>query len=97
LKLKQDVSTRWNSNLLMLERLVTLKEPLTCVMMSLKDGPTMLLPMEWRIIEDIIPLLTPFNLSTTELSVEKYSTLAMIIPLVRGIKIYYKFNFLYYV
>lgn len=94
LKLKQDVSTRWNSSLLMLERLVTLKEPLTCVMMSLKDGPTMLLPMEWRIIEDIIPLLTPFNLMTTELSGEKYPTLAMVIPLVRGIKIYYKFNFL---
>ncbi|XP_008178587.1 zinc finger BED domain-containing protein 1-like [Acyrthosiphon pisum] len=81
LKLKQDVSTRWNSSLLMLERLVTLKEPLTCVMMSLKDGPTMLLPMEWRIIEDIIPLLTPFNLMTTELSGEKYSTLVMVIPL----------------
>jgi len=34
---------------------------------------------------------------TTELSGEKYPTLAMVIPLVRGIKIYYKLNFLYYV
>ncbi|XP_015376213.1 PREDICTED: zinc finger BED domain-containing protein 1-like isoform X3 [Diuraphis noxia] len=56
-------------------------------MMSLKDGPTMLLPMEWRIIEDIIPLLTPFNLMTTELSGGKYPTLDMVIPLVRGVDI----------
>jgi len=33
LKLKQDVSTRWNSSLLM-ERLVELKELLTCAMLS---------------------------------------------------------------
>ncbi|XP_022170536.1 zinc finger BED domain-containing protein 1-like, partial [Myzus persicae] len=51
------------------------------------DGPTMLLSMEWRIIEDIKPLLTPFNLITTELSGEKYPTLAMVIPLVRGVNI----------
>jgi hypothetical protein len=76
----------------MFERFVTFKEPLACVMM-LNDGPTILLPMEWRIIEDIIPLLTPFNLMTTELSGEKYPTLAMVIPLVEGIKMYYKFNF----
>lgn len=88
LKLKQDVSTRWNSCLLMLEKLVALKEPITCVMMSLKDGPILILPSEWEIIEDIIPLLSPFNLMTIELSGEKYPTLSMVIPLVRGINLY---------
>jgi len=84
LKLKQDVSTRWNSSLLMLERLVELKEPLTYAMLSLKDGPVMLNAQEWEVIEDIIPILKPFEVMTTELSGENYPTLAMVIPLVRG-------------
>jgi len=84
LKLKQDVPTRWNSSLLMLERLVELKEPLTYTMLSLKDGPIMLNAQEWEVIEDIIPILKPFEVMTTELSGENYPTLAMVIPLVRG-------------
>lgn len=84
LKLKQDVSTRWNSSLLMLERLVELKEPLTYAMLSLKDGPVMLNAQEWEVIEDVIPILKPFEVMTTELSGENYPTLAIVIPLVRG-------------
>ena len=84
LKLKQDVSTRWNSSLLMLERLVELKEPLTYALLSLKDGPVMLNAQEWEVIEDVIPILKPFEVMTTELSGENYPTLAMVIPLVRG-------------
>lgn len=68
LKLKQDVSTRWNSSLLMLERLVELKEPLTYAMLSLKDGPVMLNVQDWEVIEDVIPILKPFEVMTTELS-----------------------------
>ncbi|KAF0704385.1 zinc finger BED domain-containing protein 1-like, partial [Aphis craccivora] len=87
LKLKQDVSTRWNSSLLMLERLVKLKEPLTYAMLSLKDGPVMLNAQEWEVIEYVIPILKPFEVMTTELSGENYPTLAMVIPLVRGLHI----------
>ncbi|KAL4103950.1 hypothetical protein QTP88_019267 [Uroleucon formosanum] len=87
LKLKQDVSTRWNSSLLMLERLVELKEPLTYAMLSLKDGPVMLNAQEWEVIEDAIPILKPFEVMINELSGENYSTLAMVIPLVRGLHI----------
>lgn len=78
------MSTRWNSSLLMLERLVELKEPLTYAMLSLKDGPVMLNAQEWEVIEDAIPILKPFEVMTNELSGENYSTLAMVIPLVRG-------------
>lgn len=53
LKLKQDVRTRWNSTLFMIERLVKLKEPLTVVMISLNDGPLNLTSEEWNNIEDI--------------------------------------------
>ncbi|XP_050062932.1 E3 SUMO-protein ligase ZBED1-like [Aphis gossypii] len=71
----------------MLERLVELKEPLIYAMFSLKDGPVMLNAQEWEVIEDVIPILKPFEVMTTELSGENYPTLAIVIPLVRGLHI----------
>lgn len=85
LKLKQDVITRWNSTLFMIERLVKLKEPLTIVIINLKDAPFNLTNEEWLTIEDIIPLLKPFNNLTVELSAEQYPTISKVIPLLRGI------------
>lgn len=84
LKLKQDVRTRWNSTLIMLERLVKLKEPLTVTMISVKEAPTNLTPEEWVIIEDIVPLLRAFNSLTIELSAEQYPTISKVVPLLRG-------------
>jgi len=84
LKVKQDVRTRWNSTLIMLERLVQLKEPLTIVIISLTEAPIFLDHDEWNIVEDIIPLLRPFNCLTVELSAEQYPTISKVIPLIRG-------------
>lgn len=53
-----------NSCLLMLERLVALKKPITYVMMPFKDSPTMIQSIELNINEEIIPLLTLFNMMT---------------------------------
>jgi len=84
LKVKQDVRTRWNSTLFMLERLVQLKEPLTIAIISLTEAPIFLDHDEWNIVEDIIPLLRPFNCLTVELSAEQYPTISKVIPLIRG-------------
>lgn len=84
LKVKQDIRIRWNSTLFMLERLIKLKEPLTIATFSLAEAPLSLDPDEWNIVEDIIPLLKPFNSLTIELSAEQYPTLAKVIPLIRG-------------
>jgi hypothetical protein len=84
LKLKQDISTRWNSTFFMLERLIKLKEPITIVMINLKEAPNNLESDEWSIIEDVIPLLKPFNNLTVELSAEQYPTISKVIPLIRG-------------
>ncbi|XP_008181981.1 zinc finger BED domain-containing protein 1-like [Acyrthosiphon pisum] len=86
LKVKQDVRTRWNSTLLMLERLVQLKEPLTIAIISLTRAPIFLDHDEWNIVEDIIPLLRPFNCLTVELSAEQYPTISKVIPLIRGLQ-----------
>lgn len=84
LKLKQDIHTRWNSTYFMLERLIVLKEPLSIVSINLQEAPNNLDSNEWKIIEDIIPLLKPFNNLTIELSAEQYPTIAKVIPLIRG-------------
>ncbi|KAF0691848.1 zinc finger BED domain-containing protein 1-like, partial [Aphis craccivora] len=87
LKLKQDIRTRWNSTFFMLERLIKLKEPLTIVMITLKETPSNLESQEWSIIEDMIPLLRPFNNLTVELSAEQYPTISKVIPLIRGLQL----------
>ncbi|CAI6358217.1 unnamed protein product [Macrosiphum euphorbiae] len=70
----------------MFERLVKLKEPLTIVMISLKEAPSNLTPEEWVIVEDIIPLLRPFNSLIVELSAEQYPTISRVVPLIRGLQ-----------
>ena len=49
--------------------------------MESKD--TYLIPegSEWKIIDELLNVLTPFNLATETLSKEKYPTITMIVPL----------------
>lgn len=68
----------------MIEGLVQLKEPITIVLMSLKDAPPNLTSAEWNVLEDCIPLLRPFNRITVELSSEQHPTISKVIPLMRG-------------
>jgi len=65
-----------------LDRLVKLKEPLTIAIFSLAEAPLNLDPNEWNILEDIIPLLKPFNSLTTEFFAMQYPTLAKVIHLI---------------
>lgn len=50
LKAKQDVSTRWNSTVIMLERLLTIKDTLAAVTTSLNNAPYFLNAEEWKIV-----------------------------------------------
>ncbi|XP_008178492.1 zinc finger BED domain-containing protein 4-like [Acyrthosiphon pisum] len=86
LKVKQDVSTRWNSSLTMIERLLTIKIPLTASMSSLPRDPDCLNASEWEIISDCVNILKPFENITSELSGENYPTLSLVIPLIRGLQ-----------
>lgn len=86
LKVKQDVRTRWNSCLTMIERLINIKNPLSAAISSLRRAPNGLTATEWDLIEDCAPILKPFEYITSELSGEKYPTLSLIIPLIRGLQ-----------
>lgn len=86
LKLKQDVETRWNSVTIMFERLIVNRRPLTMAMAELPNSPEPLSHDDWAIMEDSFQLLQVFIQATEQLSGEKYPTLAMVIPIVRGIQ-----------
>lgn len=86
LKVKQDVVTRWNSSLIMIERLLNIKSPLSATMSSLPRAPNCLNASEWEIILDCINILKPFEIMTAELSGENYITISTIIPLIRGLQ-----------
>ncbi|XP_071056886.1 E3 SUMO-protein ligase ZBED1-like [Onthophagus taurus] len=86
LKVKQDVSTRWNSCLAMMQRLEELKVPLSAAMSNLPGSPSLLSSEDWALIKDCICILKPIEAMTSELSGEKYITLSIIIPLIRGVQ-----------
>lgn len=86
LKVKQDVPTRWNSTLIMLERLLEIKNSLSVTLSNLPKAPPSLDASEWAIVWDCVPLLKPIEILTSVLSAEKYPTISMIIPLTRGLQ-----------
>lgn len=67
-KIKQDVITRWNSSLIMLERLIQINAPLSAAVTFLPRAPDILTALEWELISDCLPLLKPFEIMTVELS-----------------------------
>lgn len=86
LKVKQDVATRWNSSLIMLERLLKLKDALSITMTKIEKAPEFLDASEWAIVEEAISVLKPLEVMTAALSADKYVTLSTVIPLVRGLQ-----------
>jgi hypothetical protein len=87
LKVKQEVSTRWNSCLLMMERLQDIKVPLSAAMSNLSGTPPLLSSDDWAVLKKCTSILKPMEALTTELSGEKYTRMSMIIPLIRGLQL----------
>jgi hypothetical protein len=88
-QLIQDVSTRWSSTLLCLERLLEQRRACTiyCAEYNAQTtGSTRKIitpsPQQWLIIENVIQLLKPFEQLTLEMSSDT-ATLSMIIPSVQ--------------
>ncbi|XP_037962432.1 E3 SUMO-protein ligase ZBED1 [Plutella xylostella] len=87
LVLKQDIVTRWNSTYIMLERLLTLRQPICLALMELDRAPENLSADDWTVIKDVLPILQPFLQLTEELSGDKYVTMSTIVPLIRGLRL----------
>ncbi|KAL1488535.1 hypothetical protein ABEB36_014999 [Hypothenemus hampei] len=73
LYLIQEVPTRWNSTYDCLKRFMLLSGHVGKILLSShhKKAPSMLLPQECSEIEDVLELLTPFNLATNDISGQK--------------------------
>lgn len=86
-KLLQDVPTRWNSQLTMLDRLI---EQRTAVTLALSESrgnvPTNLTAHEWSTASDIVIALKPFLDATVIMSASRYPTLSMTISILDEIK-----------
>lgn len=79
LKLVQEVPTRWNSTLDMLERILTLKEAIISTLAL--DNPELnsITQEEWMMLPVLIDLLKPFRAITEEISAEKNVTVSKVL------------------
>lgn len=84
LKILQDVSTRWNSQYYMLQRILEIKDSLLIAITKLDDPPEFLTQDENKLIQDLCNCLEPFENATQQLSGELYVTSSLIIPLITG-------------
>ena len=85
LKLKTECATRWNSTYYMLDRLVRLKKPLNAVLADL-PSVTNLTATEWKLVDEYVDTLLPFEQATKIMSATRYPSLSMVIPVLNGIK-----------
>uniref|UniRef100_A0A8C5N3T4 BED-type domain-containing protein n=1 Tax=Gouania willdenowi TaxID=441366 RepID=A0A8C5N3T4_GOUWI len=90
--LVQDVSTRWNSTLHMLSRLLEQRWPVTAALSDPAVNPRGknhyldLKPEQWILTEELTQILEPFEGATVFLSGEQYLTLSALPQLVQTLK-----------
>ena len=82
-KLVQEVSTRWNSTYLMFERIVEQFEAITTTLCLLGQNHLCLKNEDKEYISGCLKVLKPFLEATKNISVDKYVSISMIIPLVK--------------
>ena len=90
-RLIQDCCTRWNSQLMMMERLLELHLPIVGVLndvtvSKLSDAALDLTPEQWYLAKELVAVLTPVSTTTTYWSGESYVTISSIHPMVAGWK-----------
>jgi hypothetical protein len=94
-----DIHTRWNSSFYSWQRLLILQEPIQWLAATLplqqekniqKDAQRLnqylLKANEWKLLQDIVDILKPFESVTTYFSGIKYPTISMAIPIIETLK-----------
>ncbi|XP_065193157.1 zinc finger BED domain-containing protein 4-like [Sycon ciliatum] len=87
LKVIQDVPTRWNSAYYMIDRLLKLRVALTAVLCDSSitskqtDRDLLLKDNQWKLAEQLVHILEPFESATSTISGQKYVTLSLLFPI----------------
>jgi len=85
-KLLQDVSTRWNSTLYMIERMVELESSIRGTLGLLDNAPEGLSVEEWKVTRELCIVLRHFEEATRAVSGDKYMKASSIIILSERLK-----------
>ena len=85
-KLIQEVATRWNSTYEMLQRFLNLQSHVRRVLTDNWKTELLLSKFEIETIEDAVAALKCFYDATTEMSSEKTTSMAKVVPVVNGLK-----------
>lgn len=89
-KLIQSSATRWNSTYYMLDRLVEQRWPVVAVLSDesvtkRSDRHLDLSNEQWKLAEELIRILKPFEVATTVFCGEQHSTVSCTLPIVYGL------------
>ncbi|XP_046480872.2 E3 SUMO-protein ligase ZBED1-like [Neodiprion pinetum] len=82
-----DVSTRWNSQLLMIERFILMSSAIGSILLKHPNAPQMLQANEIVVLKEIEKVLRPFHDVTEKMSAEKYVTASKAIPMIKCLRI----------
>ncbi|XP_046590201.1 E3 SUMO-protein ligase ZBED1-like [Neodiprion lecontei] len=82
-----DVSTRWNSQLLMIERFILMSSTIGSILLKHPNAPQMLQANEIVVLKEIEKVLRPFHDVTEKMSAEKYVTASKAIPMIKCLRI----------
>lgn len=86
LKLKQDCPTRWNSSYDMIDRILSIKDPIIATLAILNNSEVdCLSAQEWLVLEHARNMLKIFYDVTVEISSEKYVSLSKEIIFVKSL------------
>ena len=85
-RLIQHVDTRWNSVFYMLQRYLEQQEAVRTTLCMLEKASLVLPTEQNSTIEEVLKILQPFEIVTTELSAEKYVSASKVIPLACGLQ-----------
>ena len=83
LMLIQDVATRWNSQFYMVRRLLKLRVPVYAVLISSDRSELNPPDSAWKTLEELCPLLEPFEKATELLTKEDTPTISQIVIIVQ--------------